>query len=206
MFNNAGLGGAIGPIIETTDADWRRTFDILVGGVFLGTKHAARLMIAAGEGGAIVNTASVAGQSGGVGPHAYSAAKAAVISLTRTSAVELAPHLIRVNAICPGAVYTPLMHGGDLDDADRAISVVQPWPERGEPRHLADVVHFLATPASRFVTGQTITADGGMLAAGPRFTEAQHRNRITRDQVAGFTEGSTGRRHTIRWLKERPKD
>ena len=202
MFNNAGLGGAIGLLTETSAEDWQRTFHVLLDGVFYGTKHAARQMIAAGQGGAIVNTASVAGMAGGIGPHAYSAAKAAVISLTRTSAVELAAHHIRVNAICPGAVYTPLMHGGDYEDADRTIATVQPWPERGLPEHLAEVVHFLSTPASVFVTGQTITADGGMLAAGPRFVEAQKRGRRT-SGVAGFTQGSTGRPNEIRRL-ERP--
>ena len=107
MFNNAGVGGAIGPLTETTVASWDYTFDVLAKGVFLGIKHAAIAMRAAGKGGSIINTASIAGLSGDAGPLVYSAAKAAVISLTRSSAVELAPDKIKVNAICPGFIATP---------------------------------------------------------------------------------------------------
>ena len=82
VFNNAGVGGAIGPLVETTVADWDYTFDVLAKGVFLGIKHAARVMKAQGEGGVIINTASIAGLSGDGGPLVYSAAKAAVISLS----------------------------------------------------------------------------------------------------------------------------
>ena len=90
MFNNAGVGGAFGPITEIESDDWDTTFGVLVRGVFTGTKHAARQMIEQGAGGSIINTASVAGLGGGGGPQAYSAAKAAVINLTETTANELA--------------------------------------------------------------------------------------------------------------------
>ena len=94
LFNNAGVGGAFGPLTEISVEDWDRTFAVLVRSVFPGTKHAARVMIEQGRGGSIINTASVAGLGGGGGPLAYSAAKAAVINLTYGSAVELAgaPH------------------------------------------------------------------------------------------------------------------
>jgi NAD(P)-dependent dehydrogenase (short-subunit alcohol dehydrogenase family) len=108
VFNNAGVGGAIGPLTETTVADWDYTFGVLVRGVFLGVKHAARVMRAQGRGGSIINTASIAGLSGDAGPLAYSAGKAAVINLSMGAAVELAPDRIRVNAICPGFIATPL--------------------------------------------------------------------------------------------------
>ena len=93
--------------------EWDYTFAVLVRGVFLGMKHGARVMKAQGGGGCIINTASIAGLSGGDGPQAYSAAKAAVINLTRAVAVELAPQRIRVNAICPGGILTPLLHRGN---------------------------------------------------------------------------------------------
>ena len=89
LFNNAGLGGAFGPLVRTDVEDWDYTFAVLSRGVFLGIKHGASAMISRGSGGSIINTASVAGLSGGAGPVAYSAAKAAVINLTRSAAVEL---------------------------------------------------------------------------------------------------------------------
>src|SRR5690606_25533311 len=118
MFNNAGVGGAFGPITEQTVEAWDATFAINVRSVFLGTKHAAKQMIEQGTGGAIVNTASVAGLSGGGGPQAYSAAKAAVIGFTKATAAELAHHRIRVNAVCPGAIYTELLHRGRPEQTD----------------------------------------------------------------------------------------
>ena len=127
MFNNAGIGGAFGPITEQTVEAWDTTFAVNVRSVFLGIKHAARAMIRRGSGGAIVNSASVAGLSGGGGPQAYSATKSAVISLTQSTAVELAQHHIRVNAVCPGAVYTDLLHRGRPDVTDEWRREIQPW-------------------------------------------------------------------------------
>src|SRR5688500_14902282 len=112
IFNNAGLGGAFGPITDIETADWDYPVDVLIRGPFLGIKHAARVMIEQGGGGSIINTASVAGLSGGSGPQAYSAAKAALVNLTMSTAVELAKHMIRVNAICPGGIATPLLSMG----------------------------------------------------------------------------------------------
>ncbi|MEJ2090520.1 MAG: SDR family NAD(P)-dependent oxidoreductase [Gammaproteobacteria bacterium] len=89
VFNNAGVGGAVGPLTETTGEDWDYTFDVLAKGVFFGIKHAARIMRGSGHGGAIINTASIAGLSGDGGPLVYSAAKAAVINMTMSAAVEL---------------------------------------------------------------------------------------------------------------------
>ena len=89
VFNNAGVGGAIGPLTETTVSDWDYTFDVLAKGVFLGIKHAARIMLANGTGGSIINTASIAGLSGDGGPLVYSAAKSAVISMSKSAAVTI---------------------------------------------------------------------------------------------------------------------
>ena len=197
MFNNAGIGGAFGPITEQTVDAWDTTFAVNVRSVFLGIKHAARVMIAQGSGGAIVNTASVAGLSGGGGPQAYSATKSAVISLTRTTAVELARHHIRVNAVCPGAVYTDLLHRGRPDVTDEWRQEIQPWPERGQPEMIADVAVWLASERSRFVTGEAVTADGGLMAATPRLMDhdLSHLQRMT-----GIAYGNTGRDPEVRRL------
>ena len=106
LFNNAGFGGALGPIESTTIADYDLTMDVLLKSVFLGMKHVAPLMKAQGSG-SIISTASVAGVRAGFAPHLYSVAKCAVIHLTKTVALELGEHGIRVNAICPGFIATP---------------------------------------------------------------------------------------------------
>ncbi|MDH4147549.1 MAG: SDR family oxidoreductase [Acidimicrobiia bacterium] len=199
MFNNAGLGGAIGPITEIDVDAWDFTFAVLVRGVFLGTKHATRVFKDQGEGGSIINTASVAGLGGGAGPQAYSAAKAAVVNLSVTTAAELAPARIRVNAICPGMIFTPLMHLGDEEDAERVMREFQPWPERGEGTDIAATALFLASDESAFVTGQTIAVDGGLLAMGPRIN-GQLKNGRNLHRVAGVTYGTTGRPAQVRRL------
>jgi len=167
MFCNAGVGGAFGPISELEVEDWDYTFAVLVRGVFLGVKHAARAMIAQASGGSIINTASVAGLSGGAGPQAYSSAKAAVINLSRSAAVELAPFKIRVNAICPGVILTPLLHQGRAEQMRELLPSVQPWPDFGRPEHIAATALFLASDDAEFVTGQAISVDGGLTAIGP---------------------------------------
>ncbi|MGH9272575.1 MAG: SDR family NAD(P)-dependent oxidoreductase, partial [Ilumatobacteraceae bacterium] len=175
-------------------ADWDRTFAVLVRSVFLGTKYAARRLIEQGEGGSIVNTASVAGLSGGGGPQAYSAAKAAVINLTYSSAVELGRHRIRVNAICPGLINTPLAirHDRDRQRVTDLISGVQPWPELGRPEDIAGLVVWLAGPDSTFVSGESIRVDGALAAAGPRLVGMTDPNGAF-VRSAGFADGTTGR-------------
>lgn len=165
MFNNAGLPGAVGPLVDVSVEDWDRTFAVMVRGVFLGIKHAARAM---GErGGSIINTASIAGFSAGAGPTAYSTSKAAVIALTRSAAVELAPRRIRVNAVCPGLILTPLLTRGGSDELAEVLDKAQPWPEAGRPEHVADAALFFASDEARFVTGESLLVDGGIQARGP---------------------------------------
>jgi NAD(P)-dependent dehydrogenase (short-subunit alcohol dehydrogenase family) len=195
LVNNAGLGGAFGAVTEILVEDWDFTFSVLVRGVFLGTKHAARLMRRQQRGGAIVNVASIAGLAGGVAPQAYSAAKAAVISFSRNVAVELAPDRIRVNAVCPGIVDTPLVASGKRD-LPSALADIQPWPDVACADDVARVIEFLAGEAARFVTGEQITVDGGLLAAGPRIDDRIGGNPALRGLV-GVNRGSTGARSTI---------
>lgn len=199
MFNNAGIGGAFGPITELEVDDWDETFAVLVRGVFLGIKHAARVLVSQGEGGSIINTASIAGQGGGAGPQAYSAAKAAVINLSETTALELAPHSIRVNAICPGIIFTPLMHSGDEADAEAMVAELQPMPRRGEASDIAGAALWLAGDDSSFVSGQAITVDGALLAAGPRIF-GRLRNTRNIHRLVGMAHGTTGKAPTVRRL------
>jgi NAD(P)-dependent dehydrogenase (short-subunit alcohol dehydrogenase family) len=200
VFNNAGVGGAIGPLTETTVEAFDYTFDVLTKSVFLGMKHAARIMQRQGEGGSIINTASIAGLSGDAGPMLYSAAKAAVISLSKSGAVELAPDYIRVNAICPGFISTPLAHGGKAEKIEPKFAKSQPWPEHGQGEHIAGAALFLATDDARFVTGEALVVDGGLTAAGPelskRFTQISARGA----GVVGITKGSTGEPSELRKL------
>ena len=199
VFNNAGIGGAFGPITELEVDDWDKTFHILVRSIFLGTKHAARIMIDQGQGGSIINTASIAGMGGGAGPQAYSAAKAAVVSLSKTTAVELAPHDIRVNAICPGVIFTPLMHSGNEEQAEEVIAEIQPLSQRGEGYDIAGMAILLASTDSAFITGQEHIVDGGLLASGPRLIGRMHNSRNLH-RMAGMAYGSSGQTPTYRRL------
>jgi NAD(P)-dependent dehydrogenase (short-subunit alcohol dehydrogenase family) len=196
MFNNAGVGGVFGPITDIAVEDWDWTFGVLCRGVFLGIKHAARVMIDQDRGGAIVNTASVAGLSAGSGPQAYSAAKAAVINLTRVAARELAPKCIRVNAICPGAINTPLLHRGNADAMAPMLERVQPWPGVGEARHIADAALFLASDEAEFVTGEALVVDGGLMAGGPNLFGKLGAD-LSAFGLRGVSRGSTGEAETL---------
>lgn len=198
VFNNAGIAGAIGPLIETKAEHWDATFAVMTRGVFLGIKHAARTMIAGG-GGSIINTASIAGVSSGVLPLAYSASKAAVVSLTRNAATELAEHRIRVNAVCPGVIFTPLMHNGREAEAEAVVREIQPWPDRGEPHHVASAVLYLASDESAFVTGEALAVDGGYLANGLLRVHPLPGAKKNPD-YAGITYGMTGKPREIRKL------
>lgn len=201
VFNNAGVGGALGPLVETTVEAWDYTMDVMAKGVFLGIKHAARVMQAQGRGGSIINTASVAALSGDGGPLVYSAAKAAVVSLSRSAAVELARHKIRVNAICPGFILTPLADGGRPDKARASFAKAQPWPECGTGDNIAGVALFLASDDSAFVTGEYIVVDGGMTAEGPASTR-QFPNAAAKDVgVVGVNKGTTGEESTLRRIE-----
>lgn len=186
MFNNAGFGGVSGPI-ELTDMDaYDQTMAVLLRGVFLGIKHAAAVMKVQGSG-SIVSTASVAGLQAGFGPHAYSAAKAAVIHLSRSVSMELGEFGVRANSVCPGFIATNIfttpfgLTGAAADAAIGSISAAfedwAPLKRSGQPRDIAQAVAWLASDESSYVTGQHIAIDGG-LTAGPGMAEM--RDRIAR--------------------------
>jgi NAD(P)-dependent dehydrogenase (short-subunit alcohol dehydrogenase family) len=193
MFNNAGIGGAFGVITEVTVEDWDETFAVLVRGVFLGVKHATRAMLR-NDVGPNINTASVAGISGGGGPVAYSGAKAAVISMTKTLSLELGSQRIRVNAIAPGAIQTPLLQQGRRVDITEVAGALQPWPDGGRPEDIAATALFLASDESQFVTGETITVDGGLTASG---ASAWGIHLPVPSGYVGMNRGTTGQGPTV---------
>ena len=197
-FLNAGVGGAFGPIAETNVEDWDYTFAVLVRSVFLGMKHASTVMRKMGDGGVILVTASIAGMVGGGGSHAYSAAKASVISLIENVAAELAPHRIRVVGIAPGVISTPLLHRGRPERYEAQFSR-QPWPERGAPEHIADVAAFLCSDEARFITGETVKVDGGLLAQGVALFGTGKESTFLR--TAGVNRGTTGEAMVVRHLE-----
>ena len=199
VFNNAAVGGAFGPVTHIEAEDWDYTFGVLARGVFFGIKHGAAAMKAAGTGGSIINTASIGGISGGAGPVAYSSAKAAVINMTMTTAVELAPDRIRVNVICPGVILTPFAAGRmDMDTAAARYSKMQPWPDHGTADDVAYTALFLASDESRFITGQNFVVDGGLTARGPDLVGQQRDHHSTVDLV-GVNRGTTGQKATVRF-------
>jgi NAD(P)-dependent dehydrogenase (short-subunit alcohol dehydrogenase family) len=197
MINNAGIGGAFGPITQTSVEDWDFTFAVLSRGVFLGVKHAARQMQKQGTGGSIVNLASLAGLTGDAGLQAYSAAKASVIHMSRVFATELGPDRIRVNTVCPGAIATPLNPSASREFDGTELARMQPLPYVGEPQHLANAIYFLGSDESAFVTGQYLAVDGGLEAAGPRLGAYLGTDPRTATLV-GVNRGNTGVKATVR--------
>jgi NAD(P)-dependent dehydrogenase (short-subunit alcohol dehydrogenase family) len=176
LFNNAGISDQMRTAAEIDADKWDWIFAILARAPALGIKHAEPLMVERG-GGAIVNTASVAALQAGYAPIGYSAAKAAALHLTKVLAVQLAPKNIRVNAICPGMIATPIFgasFGLPRAMADQTVARIaeyapkaQPIARAGEPRDVAEAALYLASDAARFVTGAHLVVDGG-LTLGPR--------------------------------------
>ena len=171
LFNNAGILGTVGRIEDIPSDEYDFTMNVMLRGPFFGMKHAAPIMKAQGSG-SIISTASIAGVTGGDGPHIYSVAKAGVMHLTRSVALELAEHNIRVNAICPGGIVTPLITQGipnvpeqqSAEMARMGLKNFQPIHRAGEPEDIAYCALWLASDESTFVTGQSIIVDGGYTA------------------------------------------
>lgn len=167
MFNNAGVVGAVGPIAETDTAQWHRSIDILLHSVFYGCKHASRVMVPQGSG-SIISTTSIAGVIGGLGPHAYTAAKTAVVGLTKSVASELMPTGVRCNAIAPGSIPTPLTAQAIGDGGEEQVrkSQLERYGIAGEVDDIANGALYLASDESRFVNGHTLVIDAGRSVNG----------------------------------------
>jgi 3alpha(or 20beta)-hydroxysteroid dehydrogenase len=170
LFNNAGVLGAVAPLTEYPEAEFDRVMAVNVKGVWLGLRAVAPVMAGRG-GGAIVNTAYIAGLRGSPNLIAYTASKHAVIGLTRSAAIELARRGIRVNAVCPAPIETPmareLERGFGADRAARTrerLSAAIPLRRFGEADEVAALVVFLLGPDASYVSGGIYTVDGGAMA------------------------------------------
>jgi NAD(P)-dependent dehydrogenase (short-subunit alcohol dehydrogenase family) len=168
MINNAGIVGARGPLADLPLDQWRATIDVLLTGTFLGVKHASRVMQARGSG-SIINMASTAGVQGGLGPHAYAAAKHGVVGLTKNAGAELCRSGIRVNCIAPGSTATPLVAKAHLDDHEAVdavgerLATMSPLKGRaGMPIDIANAALYLASDEAGMINGQCLTVDGGV--------------------------------------------
>ena len=177
IFNNAGMGGVTGEIQDIDMEGFDKTVGVLLKGVVLGMKYAAPVMKAQ-KSGSIISTASIAGLSGGFGPHIYSACKAAVAHLSKSVALELGKYNIRVNAICPGGIATSIFGRGMglpsqlADESAKKMEEVlvnfQPIRRSGLPSDIAKMALFLASDDSTFVSGQAIAVDGAVMAGRER--------------------------------------
>lgn len=170
LFNNVGVaigGGAA----DMSEEDWNRVLNINLSGIWRGMKYAIPEMIKAG-GGSIINTSSVQSLVGFQGWAGYAASKGAINSLTQQAAVEYAPHRIRVNAIAPGTIMTP-MNRRIMEGMPEPDKLLEQWSRAhalgrvGEPEEVAALVVFLASDESSFITGELIRVDGGMVIKGP---------------------------------------
>lgn len=164
-FNNAGVADESRFVMDATEADWDRTHNINLKGVWLCMRHEIRQMLA-GKGGAIVNTASVAGLVGWRGSATYSASKHGVVGLTKSAALEYTKRGVRINAVCPGVIDTPM--GAPATQTEGAVHDTllarHPAGRFGHPEEVAKAVVWLCSEESSFTSGHALTVDGGYVA------------------------------------------
>ena len=178
LVNNAGVGQKVTPIVELSDEEWNRVVQVTLTGTFYCCRAAGRIMERR-ESGSIVNISSINGQNPAALVAAYNIAKAGVISLTRTLALELAAYGVRVNAVCPGPVYTEF-NRSNMAQRSKSLNLTEeemierirsaiPLGRWGEPEDIAHGVAFLCSPAAAWITGEVLRVSGGMegVAAAP---------------------------------------
>jgi NAD(P)-dependent dehydrogenase (short-subunit alcohol dehydrogenase family) len=174
LVNNAGVVVGLGPMIDLEESAWNISMDVMAKGAWLCSKEAARIMIEQGTGGRIINISSILGKTQSVFAGAYTAAKHALIGVTRTMASELIAHNITVNAICPGWCETHLLHlqGGAFEvypkllniTTEQFIGVLNGWTPAGrlgKVEEIAGAVELLCMPEASYINGQSIVVDGG---------------------------------------------
>jgi NAD(P)-dependent dehydrogenase (short-subunit alcohol dehydrogenase family) len=170
-FANAGVSGGLTGLLELGAVDWERILRVNLIGPFLAVKHTARHMMAAGHGGSIICTASVAALRSGAGGSPYSASKAGVISLVQTSSQQLAGTGIRVNAICPGLIETgmtrPMFDRARERGSEAKLGQLNPLRRAGVPGEIAQMALFLASDDASYVNGQAMVVDGGLSSSHP---------------------------------------
>lgn len=179
LHNNAGAFGARGSLFEVEEDGFDFTFALLTKSVFLGMKYGGEVMKEQG-GGVILNTASISATTPGYGPHIYQAAKAAVLQLSKTLALELAQYQVRVNCVSPGGVYTPLIGNALGVDAKTTqeisdgMAAILPLGRTGTPMDIAQAALFLCGDEASYITGQNLIVDGAEALGKPYQEQGMH--------------------------------
>jgi NAD(P)-dependent dehydrogenase (short-subunit alcohol dehydrogenase family) len=165
-YNNAGIEGNNAPTHQCTEENWDKTLGINLKGVWMCMKHELSEMLKAGKG-SIVNCASIAGLVGFPGLPAYVVSKHGIVGLTKTAALEYAKQGIRVNAVCPGVIKTPMVDRvtGKDKAVEKQYESMEPVGRMGQPEEVAEAVVWLCSDSASFVTGHALTVDGGWTAS-----------------------------------------